>query len=369
MKVLVIGSGGREHAIAWKIGQSTRSSRVFVAPGNAGTATDAENVDIAIDDIAGLVKFAKENEVGLTVVGPEIPLCDGIVDAFGAENLKVFGPSKNAAQLEGSKVFCKNVLRSADVPTADFQEFSDASTAERYVNERYSETPNNCPLVVKADGLAAGKGAIVCSTRDEVLEAIDIIARQKQFGAAGDKMIIEDRLQGVEASILAITDGRTILTFPPAEDHKRAHDGDAGPNTGGMGAYCPTPSIDEKTLRWVESSVLVPTVHVMKRQRNPFRGILYAGMMMTPQGPKVLEYNERPSVCVVMASEGYPGKYEKGKLIRGLEDAAKIEDVKVFHAGTKLDADGNAYKAIKCIRWDGAWCRKDISDKAVTLNF
>ena len=168
MKVLVVGSGGREHAIAWKIGQSSRSSRVFVAPGNAGTATDAENVDIAMDDIAGLVKFAKENEVGLTVVGPEIPLCDGIVDAFEAENLKVFGPSKNAAQLEGSKVFCKNVLRSADVPTADFQEFSDASSAERYVNERYSETPNDCPLVVKADGLAAGKGAIVCSTRDEV---------------------------------------------------------------------------------------------------------------------------------------------------------------------------------------------------------
>ena len=433
MKVLVIGSGGREHAIAWKIGQSSRATDVFVAPGNAGTATDAQNVDVAMDDIPGLVKFAKENQIGLTVVGPEIPLCEGIADAFESEGLKVFGPSKKAAQLEGSKVFCKNVLRSADVPTADFQEFHDAATAERYVNERYSETPNDCPLVVKADGLAAGKGAIVCSTRDEVLEAIDIIARQKQFGSAGDKMIIEDRLQGVEASILAITDGRTILTFPPAEDHKRAHDGDAGPNTGGMGAYCPTPSIDEKTLRWVESSVLVPTVHVMKRQRNPFRGILYAGMMMTPQGPKVLEYNvrfgdpecqpllmrmktdfldlleatvdrrldeigplewdTRPSVCVVMASEGYPGKYEKGKLIRGLDEAAKVDDVKVFHAGTTLDADGNAvtnggrvlgvtalgdtvsaaklqaYKAIKCIRWDGAWCRKDISDKAITMNF
>lgn len=431
MKVLVVGGGGREHAIAWKIAQSTRVDRVFVAPGNAGTAEDTENVEIAADDISGLVKFAKQNEIGITIVGPEVPLCNGIVDAFDLENLKVFGPSRAAAQLEGSKVFCKNVLRASDVPTADFHEFKDAETAERFINERYSETPDDVPLVVKADGLAAGKGAIVCGTRDEALEAIDLIARQRQFGAAGDSMIIEDRLQGVEASILAITDGRTILTFPPAEDHKRAYDGDTGPNTGGMGAYCPTPSIDDKTLRWVESNVLVQTVHVMKRKRNPFRGILYAGMMMTPQGPKVLEYNvrfgdpecqpllmrlktdfldlieatvdrrlaeigplewdERPSVCVVMASEGYPGNYEKGKLIRGLEEAAKIEDVKVFHAGTKLDADGNvvtnggrvlgvtaigdsvataklqAYKAVKCIRWDGAWCRKDIADKAITM--
>ena len=432
MKVLVVGNGGREHAIAWKISQSPRADRVFVAPGNAGTAKDVENIEIAADNITELVAFAKQNEVGLTVVGPEIPLCNGIVDAFEDAGLKVFGPSRAAAQLEGSKVFCKNVLRAADVPTADFQEFHSAEPAERFINERYSETPDDCPVVIKADGLAAGKGAIVCSTRDEALEAIDIIARQKQFGDAGNKMIIEDRLQGIEASILAITDGQTILTLPPAEDHKRAHDGDTGPNTGGMGAYCPTPSIDDKTLRWVESNVLVQTVHVMKRKRNPFRGILYAGMMMTPQGPKVLEYNvrfgdpecqpllmrlktdfldlleatvdrrlseigalqwdERPSVCVVMASEGYPGKYEKGKIIRGLEEAAAIEDVKVFHAGTRLDDAQNvvtnggrvlgvtalgdsvataklqAYKAIKCIRWDGAWCRKDISDKAITLS-
>ncbi len=432
MKVLVVGNGGREHAIAWKISQSPRADRVFVAPGNAGTAQDVENIEIAADNITELVNFAKQNEIGLTVVGPEIPLCNGIVDAFEDAGLKVFGPSRAAAQLEGSKVFCKNVLRAADVPTADFQEFHSAEPAERFINERYSETPDDCPVVIKADGLAAGKGAIVCSTRDEALEAIDIIARQKQFGDAGNKMIIEDRLQGIEASILAITDGQTILTLPPAEDHKRAHDGDTGPNTGGMGAYCPTPSIDDKTLRWVESNVLVQTVHVMKRKRNPFRGILYAGMMMTPQGPKVLEYNvrfgdpecqpllmrlktdfldlmeatvdrrlgeigplqwdERPSVCVVMASDGYPGQYEKGKIIRGLEEAAAIEDVKVFHAGTRLDDEQNvvtnggrvlgvtalgdsvataklqAYKAIKCIRWDGAWCRKDISDKAITLS-
>ena len=429
MKVLIIGNGGREHAITWKVAQSPRVDRVFVAPGNAGTAIDAENVDISATDINGLVKFAKENEVGLTIVGPEVPLCDGIVDAFGDSGLKIFGPSKAAAQLEGSKVFCKNILRAADVPTAEFQEFRDASTAERFINERYSETPEDCPVVVKADGLAAGKGAIVCHTRDEALEAIDMIARAKQFGSAGDRLIIEERMSGGEASILAITDGKTILTLPPAEDHKRAYDDDKGPNTGGMGAYCPTPSIDEETLRWVESNVLVPTVHVMKRSRQPFRGILYAGLMLTPHGPKVLEYNvrfgdpecqpmlmrlktdfvdvieatvdrrlseigelewdDRPSVCVVMASEGYPSAYEKGRVIRGLEDAAKLEDVKVFHAGTTHNADGEvvtnggrvlgvtalgasvsnakqrAYEAVKCIRWDGAWCRKDISDKAI----
>ncbi len=429
MKVLVVGNGGREHALAWKIGRSSRVDRVFVAPGNAGTAIDCENVAVASDDIAGLVKFAKSNEIDITVVGPEIPLCMGVVDAFETEGLRVFGPSKAAAQLEGSKVFCKNVLRSADVPTADFHEFRDASSAERFVNERYSETPDDVPLVVKADGLAAGKGAIVCNTRDGVLEAIDQIARRREFGSAGDRMIIEDRMSGTEASILAITDGRTILTLPPAEDHKRAHDNDAGPNTGGMGAYCPTPSIDEKTLSWVDEHVLVPTVHVMKRQRNPFRGILYAGLMLTPQGPRVLEYNvrfgdpecqpllfrlktdlidvieatvdrrldqigplewdNRPSICVVMASEGYPTAYEKGRVIRGLEEAAQLPDVKVFHAGTTHDAGQNvvtnggrvlgvtamgdsisaaklqAYKAVKCIRWDGAWCRKDISDKAI----
>jgi phosphoribosylamine--glycine ligase len=431
MKILVVGGGGREHAIAWKLSKSPRVDRVFVAPGNAGTAEDAENVEIAADDIGGLVQFAKNNEIDITVVGPEVPLCTGITDTMTEEGLRVFGPSKSAARLEGSKVFCKNVLRTADVPTADFHEFYEPGTAERFINERYAETPDDVPLVVKADGLAAGKGAIVCSTRDEALEAIDIIARQRQFGQAGDRMIIEDRLQGTEASILAITDGKTILTLPPAQDHKRAHDGDTGPNTGGMGAYCPTPSIDETMLRWVETNVLVPTVHVMKRQRNPFRGILYAGLMLTGQGPKVLEYNvrfgdpecqpllmrlksdlmdlieatvdrrlgeigplewdNRPSVCVVMASEGYPDSYTQGHVIRGLADASQIDDVKVFHAGTQLDESGSvvtsggrvlgvtalgdsvataklqAYKAVKCIRWEGAWCRKDIADQAIEI--
>ncbi len=434
MNVLVVGSGGREHALAWKIAKSSRVDRVFVAPGNAGTAIDAENVDIPADDIPGLLEFAKQNNVSITVVGPEAPLCAGIVDAFQDSGLRAFGPDRGAAMLEGSKVFCKNMLRASDVPTAEFHEFHDAASAERFVNERYVETPEDVPLVVKADGLAAGKGAIVCSNKTEVMEAIDIIAREKRFGSP--RMIIEDRMQGEEASILAITDGKTILTLPPAQDHKRAHDGDAGPNTGGMGAYCPTPSIDDEMLRWVESSVLVPTIHHMKRSRNPFRGILYAGMMLTPQGPKVLEYNvrfgdpecqplimrlktdlidlieatvdrrlgeigplewdPRPAICVVMASEGYPDAYDKGHEIRGLEEAAKVPDVKVFHAGTKVDpadptgkktvtaggrvlgvtamgenvanAKLSAYKAVKCIRWTGAWCRKDIADKAITMN-
>lgn len=429
MNVLIIGSGGREHALAWKIGQSSRVDRIFVAPGNAGTEVDAENVDISATDTAKLISFAKQNQVDITVVGPEAPLCDGIVDDFSEAGLRAFGPSRRAAQLEGSKVFCKKMLRAADVPTADFHTFEDATNAERFINERYGETPEDVPLVVKADGLAAGKGAIVCGTQEEALLAIEKIARSREFGAAGDRFIIEDRMSGQEASILAITDGQTILTLPPAQDHKRAGDGDTGPNTGGMGAYCPTPAINDEMLSWVEESVLVPTVHAMKRSRNPFRGILYAGLMLTPQGPKVLEYNvrfgdpecqpmlmrmktdfidvieatldgrlaeieplqwdPRPSICVVMASEGYPNPYDKGHSIRGLEEAAKVEDVKVFHAGTRMvnhdvvtnggrvlgvtalgesvaTAKLQAYRAVQCIRWDGAWCRKDISDKAIT---
>jgi phosphoribosylamine--glycine ligase len=390
---------------------------------------DAENVDIRADDIAALVRFAKQNQISLTVVGPEIPLCAGICDAFEKEGLRIFGPSMAAARLEGSKIFCKKILWSANVPTADFYEFSDAGAAERFVNERYEESPDDVPLVVKADGLAAGKGAIVCHNQQEVLEAIERIARKKEFGAAGDRLVIEERLSGSEVSVLAITDGKTILTLPPCQDHKRAWDNDGGPNTGGMGAYCPTPELDEAMMRWVEENVLVPTVHLMKRNRSPFRGILYAGLMLTPHGPKVLEYNvrfgdpecqpllmrlqtdlvdlidatldrrldridslqwdNRASVCVVMASEGYPDDYQTGHEIRGLGDADQVPDVKVFHAGTRL-VDGRvvtsggrvlgvtalgesiataklqAYRAIKCIRWPGAWCRKDIADKAIS---
>lgn len=430
MNILVIGSGGREHALAWKISQSSLVDRTFVAPGNAGTEADAENVSVAADDFSGLIEFAKQNQVELVVVGPEQPLCDGIVDEFTAQRIKVFGPSRAAAQLEGSKVFCKRTLRAADVPTADFQVFDNAGAAEEFIQQRFPEEddPQDVPVVVKADGLAAGKGAIVCSTRDEALAAIDRIARQKEFGAAGKQLIIEERLAGEEASILAITDGRTLVTLPPAQDHKRAHDGDQGPNTGGMGAYCPAPIVTEQLQSWIEERVLVPTVHTMNRNRARFRGLLYAGLMLTPSNPKVLEYNvrfgdpecqpllmrlksdlveimlatceerlheidppewdQRHSVCVVMASDGYPGSYDKGKVITGIDEANQLEDVKVFHAGTKRDGDSivtsggrvlgvtalgdtiagaklQAYKAVKCIRWDGAWCRKDISDKAL----
>ena len=429
MNVLVVGNGGREHALAWKIGKSSRVDRVFVAPGNAGTALDAENAPVGADDFPGLIKFAKQNDVSLTVIGPEVPLAEGLTDAFAEEKLRVFGPSKAAAQLEGSKVFCKDLLHAADVPTADYQVFRDADGAERFIQDRYTEEGQDVPVVIKADGLAAGKGAIVCRSREDAMDAIDRIARQREFGSAGDRIVIEERLDGQEASVLAITDGQTIVTLPPAQDHKPAYDGDKGPNTGGMGAYSPTPLVDGKLLDWVQEHVLVPTVHAMKRSRNPFKGVLYAGLMITNQGPKVLEYNvrfgdpecqpllmrlnsdlfdlleatvdgrleeidppqwdQRPAVCVVMASEGYPGSYEKGHVIRGLADADKLDDVKVFHAGTTMNDQGDvitaggrvlgvtalgntvsaaklqAYKAVQCIRWSGAWCRKDISDKAL----
>jgi phosphoribosylamine---glycine ligase len=424
MNVLVVGNGGREHALAWKISQSSRADRVFVAPGNAGTAEDAENVDIPATDVKGLLEFARQNKIELTVVGPEASLATGIVDVFQKAGLRAFGPSKAASELETSKVFCKNLLRHADVASADYRVFRDARSAITYLKDR-----DDTAVVVKADGIAAGKGVIVCENRDQALQAVERIGVEKEFGDAGNQLIIEERLHGQEASVLAITDGHTIITMPACQDHKRAFDGDTGPNTGGMGAYCPTPLVTEQMLATVEERILVPTVHQMKRSRRPFRGILYAGIMVTSQGMKVLEYNvrfgdpecqpllmrlksdlvelleatvdgrldeisppewdPRPAVCVVMASEGYPGTYERGQPIRGLEEAAKVPDVKVFHAGTKLRdgqvvTDGGrvlgitalgssisaaklqAYTAVKCIRFSGAWCRKDISDKALT---
>jgi phosphoribosylamine--glycine ligase len=424
MKVLVVGSGGREHALAWKISQSSRVERVFVAPGNAGTAEDAENVDIPLTDVKGLVAFAKQNKIDLAVIGPEAALGVGIVDALQKTGIRAFGPSKAAAELETSKVFCKNLLRHADVATADYRVFRDARGATTYLKGR-----DDMPIVIKADGIAAGKGVVVCDNREQALEAIDRIGVQREFGDAGNQIVIEERLHGHEASVLAITDGRTIITMPACQDHKAAFDGDQGPNTGGMGAYCPTPLVTEKMLAEVEERILVPTVHQMKRSRRPFKGILYAGIMVTTQGMKVLEYNvrfgdpecqpllmrlksdlvdlveavvdgrldevaapewdPRPAVCVVMASEGYPGNYERGQPVRGLDEAAKVPDVKVFHAGTKMKGDQvltdggrvfgvtalgssisaaklQAYTAVKQIRFSGAWCRKDISDKALT---
>ena len=417
----MVGGGGREHAIAWKLTQD--GAEVLVAPGNAGTAAIAQNVPVASDDVAGLVRLARERQVDLTVVGPEAPLVAGIVDAFEAEGLRIFGPTARAAQLEGSKLFCKQILHRGDVPTAMFREFRGAARAREYLQAR-----EDMPVVVKADGLAAGKGVFVCDDRAAALAAIDSLSSDSQFAAAAKGILIEERLDGVEVSVMAITDGRTIVTLPPLQDHKAAYDGDTGPNTGGMGAYCPTPFVDADMLADIEARILVPTAHAMRRAKVPFQGVLYAGLMLTAQGPKVLEFNARfgdpeceallmrldssllelldaavdrrldavepprwrdgASVTVVMASEGYPGASDKGHAIRGLDVAAALPDVQVFHAATRL-ADGavvndggrvlavtalggslalaklQAYSAVKAIRWQGAWCRKDISDKGL----
>lgn len=425
MKVLVVGKGGREHALVWKLAQSPRVTKVYCAPGNAGTALDGENVAIDQNDFDYLIRFAKKENIGLTVIGPEEPLARGIVNAFQKEGLRVFGPTKEAARLEGSKVFAKTLMRHADVPTSEFRVFDHPEAAKHYVETR------EYPVVVKADGLAAGKGVVVCSTTEEALKAVERIMVREEFGReVGRQIVVEKRLEGEELSILALVSGRTIIPLPPTQDHKAAFGGDKGPNTGGMGAYCPAPLGTPKLLDEIEASVLVPTVHAMKRSRCPFRGILYAGMMATNQGPRVLEFNcrfgdpevqpllmrlktdlldvleavvddrleefqtrplewdPRPAVCVVMASQGYPGNYTKGKLITGLDDAAKMADVKVFHAGTKRDGDWTytdggrvlgvtamgetlaeakkrAYEAVQVIQYQGAFYRTDISDKAL----
>lgn len=426
MKVLVIGKGGREHALVWKLAQSPRVERVYCAPGNAGTALDGVNVNIDVNDFDYLIRFAKKENIGLTVVGPEDPLAGGIVDAFQAQGLRIFGPTKAAAQIEASKVFSKKLMRHADVPTAEFRVFDHPEPARKYIETR------EYPVVVKADGLAAGKGVIVCTTTEEAIEAVNRIMVREEFGrAAGRQIVVEKKLEGEEVSILALVAGRTIIPLAPAQDHKRAFDGDQGPNTGGMGAYSPAPMATPKLLDEIETDALVPTVHAMKRARVPFRGILYAGVIVTNQGPRILEYNcrlgdpetqpvlmrlktdlcdlleaavedrlgdftedrlawdPRPAVCVVMASGGYPGNYPKGKMIQGLDDAAKVPDVKVFHAGTRLEAGGmvvtdggrvlgitalgatlaeakaRAYEAVGKISFPGAFYRKDIADKAL----
>jgi phosphoribosylamine--glycine ligase len=422
MKILIVGQGGREHALAWKIRQSPLVKQIFCAPGNAGTALEAVNVDIAATNIEGLVQFAKKEKIDLTVIGPEAPLVGGLADILDKEGLRVFGPSKQAAELEGSKVFAKDLLRTAAIPTAEAQVFSNAQAAEAYVEGR-EETR----LVVKADGLASGKGVSVCQNKEEALQALRRIMRAREFGDAGARVVIEECLDGEEASILALTDGETILPLETAQDHKAAYDEDKGPNTGGMGAYSPAPLITPLLMDNIIGQILVPAVHAMKRRNRPFRGILYAGLMITHQGPKVLEFNvrfgdpeaqpllmrmksdlvpvlvaaaegrlrevepitwdPRPAICVVMAAEGYPGEYQKGQVIRGLDEANQVEGVKVFHAGTALkngevvtaggrvlgvtavgdrlsDAKLRAYQAVKLIRWPGAWCRHDISDKA-----
>lgn len=425
MKVLVIGKGGREHALVWKLAQSPRVEAVYCAPGNAGTATDGVNVPIEVNEFDKLIRFAKKEHIGLTVVGPEEPLVNGIVNAFQKEGLRVFGPSQSAARIEGSKVFAKQLMRHADVPTAEFKIFDHSEPAKYWVDTR------EYPVVVKADGLAAGKGVIVCSTAEEAKRAIDRVMVQEEFGSkAGRQIVIEKRLEGEELSVLALVGGRSILPLPPTQDHKAVNDGDRGPNTGGMGAYCPAPKGTAELMGKIESDVFVPVVHAMKRGRYPFNGLLYGGIILTNQGPRVLEFNARfgdpetqpllmrlqsdlldlleavvdetlselpddkvvwdprPSVCVVMTSAGYPGKYEVGKPISGLDEVSRMPDVKVFHAGTKLDngrvvTDGGrvlgvtalgdslahakkrAYEAVAKINFKGAHYRTDIADKAL----
>jgi phosphoribosylamine--glycine ligase len=425
MKVLVIGKGGREHALVWKLAQSPRAERVYCAPGNAGTAADGVNVPIEPTDFDRLLRFAKKENIGLTVVGPEEPLARGIVDMFQKAGLRIFGPTREAAQIEASKVFAKQLMHHADVPTAEFRVCDHPDPARHFIETR------EYPVVVKADGLAAGKGVVVCGTTEEALSAIDRIMVREEFGrAAGRQVVIEKRLEGPELSLLALVAGRTIVPLPATQDHKAAFDGDTGPNTGGMGAYCPAPLATPELLDQIEATVLVPTVHALKRGRRPFRGVLYAGIMVTNQGPRVLEFNcrfgdpeaqplmmrlrtdlldileavvddrlddfaegllewdPRPAVCVVLASQGYPGSYAKGKVITGLAAAAALPDVKVFHAGTRLEnnlvvTDGGrvlgvtalgetlaaardrAYEAVARIQFQGMFYRRDIAAKAL----
>jgi phosphoribosylamine--glycine ligase len=423
--VLVVGKGGREHALVWKLAQSPRAGKVFCAPGNAGTATDGTNVPFDATDFERTARFCKKENVGLVVIGPEEPLALGLSDYLRGHGIKVFGPSKAAARIEASKVFSKELMRHADVPTAEFRVFDHPEPARTYIDTR------DYGIVVKADGLAAGKGVIVCQDAPEARRAVDRIMVREEFGAAvGRKIVIEKKLEGEELSLLALVAGRSILLLPPTQDHKAVNDHDTGPNTGGMGTYCPAPVGTPELLKQSESEVFVPIVHAMKRKRFPFNGVLFAGLMLTHQGPRVLEFNcrfgdpetqvilmrlksdlldllqavaderlgelpedtvvwdSRPAVCVVMCSGGYPGKYETGKPISGLEEAAKLPDVKVFHAGTKevngrvvtdggrvlavtalgddlAAAKARAYEAVKLITFSGAHYRTDIADKAL----
>ena len=425
MKVLVIGKGGREHALVWKLAQSPRVKKVYCAPGNAGTAIDGVNVPIDVMDFDKLVRFAKKESIDFTIVGPEDPLVQGIVDRFQKERLRIFGPTKAAARIEGSKVFAKNLMRHADIPTAESKCFDHPDSARFWIDTR------EYPVVVKADGLAAGKGVIVCKDIPEAKKAIERIMVREEFGSTcGRQVVVEKRLEGEELSCLALISGRTVVPLPPTQDHKAVFDGDLGPNTGGMGAYCPAPIGTSEVMGQIEAEVFVPVVHTMKRARYPFQGVLYAGIMLTNQGPRVLEFNARfgdpetqpilmrlksdladlmeavvretmddqpegfvvwdprPSVCVVLCSGGYPGKYETGKIISGLDDASRLADVKVFHAGTRLDGqrvltDGGrvlgvtalgdtlalakkrAYEAVNLIKFQGMHYRTDIADKAL----
>jgi len=421
MNVLVVGSGGREHALVWKIAQSPLVKKVYCAPGNAGIARHAECVNIGPTEMARLRNLAIDKGIDLTVVGPEAPLCEGIVDFFTAKGLSIFGPTQRAARIEGSKVFAKQLMERHGIPTARFRVFNGVELARDYIDRV------DAPVVVKADGLAAGKGVIVCKTAQEARAAVSKIMIDRAFGDSGNQLIIEDCLSGEEASVLAFTDGKNIALMPSAQDHKAVYDGDEGPNTGGMGAYSPAPVITPELERTIERDVIIQAVHAMNREERPYRGVLYAGLMVTEEGPFVLEFNcrlgdpelqpliirlksdlvpilqatiegnldeveiewdVRPALCVVMASGGYPGPYEKGFPIKGLEEVMGMDDVVVFHSGTALvdgqvvtaggrvlgvtargdtiaEARERAYEAVRRISFEGAHYRTDIGRKAL----
>jgi phosphoribosylamine--glycine ligase len=422
LKVLIVGGGGREHALAWAISRSPRVEKVYAAPGNGGTATVGENVGVGADDVDGLVAFARDNDVDLTVVGPEGPLIKGVVDRFQDAGLLCYGPRSEAARLEGSKVFAKEFMQRHGIPTAGFDVFSEAEDAKAHVAER------GAPLVVKADGLAAGKGVIVASTVEEAVAAIDDIMVERRFGAAGDRVIIEDRLEGDEVSVHAICAGGRALVLPSSQDHKRVGEGDSGPNTGGMGAYAPVPSFSDDEMAVVRERIIAPTLQGLAADGISYSGTLYAGLMRTSDGPKVLEFNVRfgdpetqvivplvksdlfdllyaaavgepfeddalelydgrSAATVVMAASGYPGSYEKGYAITGL-DTLTDERIVPFHAGTATTVDGlvtsggrvlavsawnddirgaldAAYRGVSAIRFEGAFWRGDIGHRAL----
>ena len=383
MKILVIGSGGREHALVWKIKQSKKVEKVYCAPGNAGISRMADCVDIAVTDVEKLLEFAKKEKIDLTVVGPESSLVVGIVDVFEKNDLRIFGPTMKAAELEGSKVFSKRFLEKYNIPTAAFKVFKDSKKAKKYIES------HGAPIVVKADGLAAGKGVIVAKTVEEAKQAVDLIMADKAFGSAGDTIIIESCLTGEEASFIAFTDGKTVLPLPTSQDHKAIFENDEGPNTGGMGAYSPAPVVTADIADFVMSRVMLPTVKGLEAEGRPFKGMLYAGLMIDGDTINVLEFNcrfgdpeaqpllmrlksdiidifdaaidgkldriemkidPRPTVCVVMSSGGYPGPYENGKVIKGLKKASECRGVEVFHAGTIKKRWADSYK-----RWPCSW--------------
>jgi phosphoribosylamine---glycine ligase len=422
MRILVVGSGGREHALCWAIAASPLCSKLYCAPGNAGIAQEAECMAIADDDIDGLVDFAKRERIDFVVVGPEGPLVLGLVDRLGEAGIKAFGPSARAAALEGSKAFMKDLCAKHGIPTATYGRFTDAAAAKAFIRER------GAPIVVKADGLAAGKGVVIAATTAEAEAAVDAMLTGGQFGAAGTEVVVEEFLEGEEASFFALTDGAAVLPLASAQDHKRAHDGDSGPNTGGMGAYSPAPVVTETLAADVVSRIIEPTIRAMAAEGRPFKGVLYAGLMLTKEGPKLLEYNvrfgdpecqvlcvrlmsdllpaliasaegvlasfhlrwyDKAALTVVLAAKGYPEAYQKGTEIRGLEQAAALPDVTVFHAGTRRGEDGRilanggrvlnvtaagktiaeaktrAYEAVDRIDWPEGFCRRDIGWRAV----